>query len=110
MGEAFGISGPSKKLDVDIATHITISKLSPERSLLIIETADRPGLLMEILKVLLDISVVVESAEVDTEGLVAKDELYVSYHGEALSPSMEEVVKNCLQYYLRRPTTEEDSY
>lgn len=36
-------------------------------SLLQIETADRPGLLIEILKVLSDISVVVESAEVDTE-------------------------------------------
>jgi len=37
------------------------------RSLLSVETADRPGLLLEILKVICDISIYVESAEIDTE-------------------------------------------
>lgn len=36
-------------------------------SLLTVETADRPGLLLEILKVISDISIYVESAEIDTE-------------------------------------------
>jgi hypothetical protein len=36
-------------------------------SLLCIETADRPGLLVEIIKVIADINIDVESAEIDTE-------------------------------------------
>lgn len=36
-------------------------------SLLCIETADRPGLLMEVIKIMADINVDVESAEIDTE-------------------------------------------
>jgi len=94
---------------VDVATHITVKRDGP-RSLLEVETADRPGLLLEILKVVRDISIYVESAEIDTEGLVAKDRFYVTYHGEVLSPSMAEVLTNSLRYYLRRPETEEDSY
>jgi UTP:GlnB (protein PII) uridylyltransferase len=108
MGEAFG-QPPKTKLDVDVATHITV-KRDGRRSLLEVETADRPGLLLEILKVVRDISIYVESAEIDTEGLVAKDKFYVTYHGEVLSPSMAEVLTNSLRYYLRRPDTEEDSY
>lgn len=36
-------------------------------SLLYLETADRPGLLLEVIKILADINIVVESAEIDTE-------------------------------------------
>ena len=36
-------------------------------SLLCLETADRPGLLLEVIKILADINVEVESAEIDTE-------------------------------------------
>jgi hypothetical protein len=36
-------------------------------SLLYIETADRPGLLLEIIKIINDTNVDVESAEIDTE-------------------------------------------
>lgn len=36
-------------------------------SLLYIETADRPGLLVEIIKIIADININVESAEIDTE-------------------------------------------
>lgn len=36
-------------------------------SLLYIETADRPGLLVEIMKIIADVNVDVESAEIDTE-------------------------------------------
>ncbi|XP_052199469.1 ACT domain-containing protein ACR12 isoform X2 [Diospyros lotus] len=110
MGEAFGIKAPEKKLDVDIATHIHVKDDGPKRSLLYIETADRPGLILEIVKIMADINVNVESAEIDTEGLVAKDKFHVSYRGAALNSSLSQVLINCLRYYLRRPETDEDSY
>ncbi|KAK9170415.1 hypothetical protein Syun_002555 [Stephania yunnanensis] len=110
MGEAFGIKAPEKKLDVDITTHIQVKDDGPKRSLLSIETADRSGLLLEIVKILADINVNVESAEIDTEGLVAKDKFHVSYRGAALNDSLSQVLINCLRYYLRRPETDEDSY
>ncbi|KAJ4720594.1 ACT domain-containing protein [Melia azedarach] len=110
MGEAFGIKAPEKKLDVDIATHIHVKKDGPKRSLLYIETADRPGLLVEIIKIIADVNIDVESAEIDTEGLVAKDKFHVSYGGAALDSSLSQVLVNCLRYYLRRPETDIDSY
>ncbi|KAK9283918.1 hypothetical protein L1049_012173 [Liquidambar formosana] len=110
MGEAFGIKAPQKKLDVDIATHIRVKDDGPKRSLLHIETADRPGLLLEIIKIITDINIDVESAEIDTEGLVAKDKFHVSYRGAALNSSLSQVLTNCLRYYLRRPETDVDSY
>ncbi|XP_010244725.1 PREDICTED: ACT domain-containing protein ACR12-like [Nelumbo nucifera] len=110
MGEAFGIKAPQKKLDVDIATHIYVKDDGPKRSLLYLETADRPGLLLEIIKIMADINVSVESAEIDTEGLVAKDKFHVSYRGAALNSSLSQVLVNCLRYYLRRPETDDDSY
>ncbi|XP_062175339.1 ACT domain-containing protein ACR12 [Alnus glutinosa] len=110
MGEAFGIIAPEKKLDVDIATHIQVKEDGPKRSLLYIETADRPGLLVEIIKIIADINIDVESAEIDTEGLVAKDKFHVSYRGAALNSSLSQVLVNCLRYYLRRPETDIDSY
>ncbi|KAK9912055.1 hypothetical protein M0R45_035930 [Rubus argutus] len=110
MGEAFGIQAPEKKLDVDIATHIHVKQDGPKRSLLYIETADRPGLLVEIIKIMADINIDVESAEIDTEGLVAKDKFHVSYRGAALNSSLSQVLVNCLRYYIRRPETDIDSY
>ncbi|KAK8546072.1 hypothetical protein V6N13_067310 [Hibiscus sabdariffa] len=110
MGEAFGVKAPEKKIDVDIATRILIKEDGPKRSLLSIETADRPGLLVEIIKVIADVNIDVESAEIDTEGLVAKDKFHVSYRGAALDSSLSQVLVNCLRYYLRRPETDIDSY
>ncbi|MBA0842880.1 hypothetical protein Goarm_000118 [Gossypium armourianum] len=110
MGEAFGVKAPEKKLDVDIATRIRVKEDGPKRSLLSIETADRPGLLVEIIKIIADINIDVESAEIDTEGLVAKDKFHVSYRGAALNGSLSQVLVNCLRYYLRRPETDIDSY
>ncbi|KAJ7974892.1 ACT domain-containing protein [Quillaja saponaria] len=110
MGEAFGIKAPEKKLDIDIATHILVKEDGPKRSLLCIETADRPGLLVEIIKIIADVNIDVESAEIDTEGLVAKDKFHVSYRGAALNSSLSQVLVNCLRYYLRRPETDIDSY
>jgi len=65
-----------------------------------IRTADRPGLLVDIVHILKDISVNVLSAEVDTVGAEADDRLLVSYHGEPLNHSMEMLARNALQYYL----------
>ncbi|PPS02813.1 hypothetical protein GOBAR_AA17866 [Gossypium barbadense] len=110
MGEAFGVKAPENKLDVDIATRIRVKEDGPKRSLLSIETADRPGLLVEIIKIIADINIDVESAEIDTEGLVAKDKFHVSYRGAALNSSLSQVLVNCLRYYLRRPETDIDSY
>ncbi|XP_008784010.1 ACT domain-containing protein ACR12-like isoform X1 [Phoenix dactylifera] len=125
MGEVFGIKPPEKKkhfdepndyplfqslVDVDIATHIFVQDDGPKRSLLYIETADRPGLLLEIIKIIVDINIDVESAEIDTEGLVAKDKFHVSYGGAALNSSLSQVLTNSLRYYLRRPETDEGSY
>ncbi|KFK33643.1 hypothetical protein AALP_AA5G040400 [Arabis alpina] len=110
MGETFGIKAPEKKLDVDIATHIHVKEDGPKRSLLCIETADRPGLVVEMIKVMADINIDVESAEIDTEGLVAKDKFHVSYQGQALNNSLSQVLVNCLRYFLRRPETDIDSY
>ncbi|XP_047321699.1 ACT domain-containing protein ACR12-like [Impatiens glandulifera] len=110
MGEVFGVKAPEKKLDVDIATHIQVKEDGPKRSLLCIETADRPGLLLEMIKIMSDINVNVESAEIDTEGLVAKDKFHVSYRGAALNNSLSQVLINCLRFYLRRPETDDESY
>ncbi|KAF3552643.1 hypothetical protein DY000_02000173 [Brassica cretica] len=88
MGETFGIKAPEKKVDVGIATHIHVKEDGPKRSLLCIETADRPGLVVEMIKVMADINIDVESAEIDTEGLVAKDKFHVSYQGQALNRTL----------------------
>ncbi|CAL9149823.1 unnamed protein product [Musa hybrid cultivar] len=110
MGEVFGVKPPEKKLDIDVATQVFLQDDGPKRSLLYIETADRPGLLLEIIKIITDINIDVESAEIDTEGLVAKDMFHVSYRGAALNSSLSQVLTNCLRYYLRRPETDEESY
>jgi len=73
---------------------------SGSHSELTIVTTDRPGLLTDIVTILKDISVNVVSAEVDTEGRVARDAFFVTYHGEPLNPSMVTLAQNALQYYL----------
>ncbi|CAA7404402.1 unnamed protein product [Spirodela intermedia] len=110
MGEAFGIKPPENKVDVDVVTHVHVQEDGPKRSLLSIETADRPGLLLEVIQIMADISIDVESAEIDTVGLVAKDKFHVSYRGAALNSSLSQVLTNCLRYHLRKPEAEEDSY
>jgi len=81
------------------------------RSILFLECADRPGLLVDVVKVLNDLSIAVVSAEVDTEGLVAKDAFYITYQDESLSSSMITLVENALSYYLNLAEVEgEESY
>ncbi|KAL0734687.1 hypothetical protein Bca4012_010897 [Brassica carinata] len=78
MGAAFGVLQPTEQVDVDIATHIKIEDDGPDRSLLYIETADRPGILVELVKNITDISVAVKFGEFDTEGLLAKVKFHVN--------------------------------
>ncbi|CAN6879470.1 hypothetical protein Bca52824_063014 [Brassica carinata] len=110
MGAAFGVLPPTEQVDVDIATHIKIEDDGPDRSLLYIETADRPGLLVELVKMITDISVAVESGEFDTEGLLAKVKFHVSYRNKALIKPLQQVLANSLRYFLRRPSTNDSSF
>jgi len=89
------------KVDVSIPTSIKIRAGARNvRSVMDLVTADRPGLLVNVVKVLKDISVNVVSAEVDTIGPMAHDVFFLTYKGEALEPPMEELVRNSLLYYL----------
>ncbi|KAL3581171.1 hypothetical protein D5086_015503 [Populus alba] len=109
MGVAFGVEQP-KQVDVDIATRIKVKDDGPDRSLFLVETADRPGLLVDLVKIITDINISVESGEFDTEGLLAKAKFHVSYKGKAISKPLQLVLGNSLRYFLRRPTTEEASF
>jgi len=95
---------------VDIATHVDIYDDGPERSLLVVEAADRPGLLVDLVKAISDTNVTVQSGEFDTEGLLAKAKFHVSYRGKAVSKALQQVLSNSLRYFLRRPTTEDASF
>lgn len=76
-----------------------------------VSTRDRPGLLVDIVSVLKDINVNVVSAEIDTFGDEARDELFITYHGEPLPGPMVQLVTNALQYYLSLTEVEkEESY
>ncbi|KAF3968911.1 hypothetical protein CMV_007250 [Castanea mollissima] len=110
MGAAFGIVPPKQQIDVDIATHIRINDDGPNRSLLSVETADRPGLLVDLVKIITDISIAVQSGEFDTEGLLAKAKFHVSYKDKPISKPLQLVLANSLRYFLRRPFTEESSF
>ncbi|KVI06119.1 hypothetical protein Ccrd_015551 [Cynara cardunculus var. scolymus] len=110
MGETFGIEAPKQKIDVDIATRIHVYDDGPNRSLLSVETADRPGLLVDLVKIFTDINVAVESGEFDTEGLLAKAKFHVNYRGKSLIEPLQQVLANSLRYFLRRPTTEDSSF
>ncbi|XP_068335849.1 ACT domain-containing protein ACR11-like [Pyrus communis] len=110
MGAAFGIGPRPEQVDVDIATHISVKDDGPTRSLLYVESVDRPGLLVDLVKIVTDIDVAVESGEFDTEGLLAKAKFHVNYRGKPLIKPLQQVLANSLRYYLRRPSTEESSF
>jgi UTP:GlnB (protein PII) uridylyltransferase len=73
---------------------------SGARSELSIETTDRPGLLVDIVRVLKDCSLNVVSAKIETAGETAIDTFFVTYKGKALEGPMVELVRNALTYYL----------
>lgn len=91
-----------------VATKVTIEAMGAARSRLIVETADRPGLLVDIVRTLKDLSLNVVSAEIDTIGPKASDTVYLTYRGAALNPSMNELVVNALTYYLSKKEVETD--
>jgi len=97
-----------------IATKISVQedeRADGTRSVLYLECADRPGLLVDIVKVLNDLSIDVTSAEVDTVGFVVKDAFFITYRDEALNNSMVTLVENALSYYLNLAEIEgEESY
>ncbi|CAL9050872.1 unnamed protein product [Musa banksii] len=110
MGAAFGVEPPGQEVDVDIATHIDVYDDGPDRSLLVVETADYPGLLVDLVKIITDIDIAVQSGEFDTEGLLAKAKFHISYKGKPIIKPLQLVLSNSLRYFLRRPTTEEASF
>lgn len=102
--------GASKRADVQTTIAVRDAP-NGSCSLLHITTRDRPGLLVDIVSVLKDVNVNVVSAEVDTIGETADDELFVTYHGEPLAGPMTQLVTNALQYYLSlAEVAKEESY
>merc|ERR1712060_356185 len=81
---------------------------SGARTKVVIETKDRPGLLVDIVSTLKDLSLNVVSADVETIGFVAKDILFVTYRGVALNKPMVSLVENSLRYYLTLAEIEKD--
>ncbi|GJP71326.1 hypothetical protein CLOP_g8637 [Closterium sp. NIES-67] len=109
---AMGLTCDSPPCNPGIPTRLSLTPLPDATgSKLRVEAADRPGLLMEIVDVLGGMSVSVTSAEIDTEGVVAKDVFTVSYHGGPLDEEMTTLTLNALNYTLSRPDIEaEESY
>jgi hypothetical protein len=58
---------------------------------------------VDIVRTLKDINVNVVSAEIDTIGQIARDELFVTYEGEPLDGPMTQLVTNALQARGGRP-------
>ncbi|CAI5459611.1 unnamed protein product [Closterium sp. Yama58-4] len=109
---AMGLTCDSPPCNASVPTRMALTPLPDNSgSELRVEAADRPGLLMEIVDVLTGMSVSVTSAEIDTEGVVAKDVFTVSYHGGPLDDEMTTLTLNALNYTLSRPDIEaEESY
>ena len=98
-----GARPPSK-----VKTKVAIKAMGSSRSKLTVETADRPGLLVDVVRTLKDLSLNVVSAEIDTIGPKAVDEVYLTYRCGALNSSMNELVVNALTYYLSKKEVETD--
>lgn len=69
-------------------------------SVVFIEAPDRPGLLVDIVRTLKGLNINVVSAEIDTIGPVARDELFVTYEGNPLDGPMTQLVVDALQLRL----------
>jgi UTP:GlnB (protein PII) uridylyltransferase len=113
----FAVPGRSETRDVlgvrpVVKTDIAVTEAeNGSCSVLKITTVDRAGLLVDIVSVLKDINLNVVSAEVDTIGFEARDEFFITYHGEPLNYSMVQLVTNALQYYLSlNEVATEESY
>ncbi|EPS64895.1 hypothetical protein M569_09883, partial [Genlisea aurea] len=109
LGVAFGALPPRENVDID-RTRIQVHDDGPDQSLLYVETADRPGLLVDLVKIVTDINIAIKSGEFDTEGLLAKAKFHVNYKGKPVSRQLQQVLENSLRYFLKKPTTEEASF
>lgn len=99
------------KVQPKVKTLVTVKPAGGARSMLEVTTTDRPGLLVDIVKTLKDLSLNVVSAEIDTEGPKAHDIIYCTYRGTALNSSMSQLVENALTYYLcLREVATDESY
>lgn len=94
-----------------VKTIISVEAAGASRSKLTVTTTDRPGLLMDIVRNLKDLSLNVISAEIETVGPKAYDVIYCTYQGKALNDSMNQLVMNSLTYYLTlRGVASDESY
>lgn len=89
-------------------TQVEIRETDTPFTQILVNTLDKPGLLTDIVHILKDINLNVVSAEVDTIGRNAVDTFNVQYHGEPLTPSMQQLAVNCLQYYLSKGEVEKE--
>lgn len=88
------------RVEPKVKTTVAVEAAGGARSKVTVTTTDRPGLLMDIVRNLKDLSLNVVSAEIDTVGPKAYDVIYVTYQGKALNESMNQLVINALTYYL----------
>eukprot|EP00232_Nephroselmis_pyriformis_P016237 CAMPEP_0182890294 /NCGR_PEP_ID=MMETSP0034_2-20130328/22573_1 /TAXON_ID=156128 /ORGANISM="Nephroselmis pyriformis, Strain CCMP717" /LENGTH=316 /DNA_ID=CAMNT_0025023831 /DNA_START=5 /DNA_END=955 /DNA_ORIENTATION=+ len=93
-------------------THIDIEEHASGRySVMHVNTKDKPGNLVAMVTIFKNVSVNVNSAEIDTEGTRMLNTFFLTYQGTSLNKSMEQVVTNSLKYFLELPDVEsEDSY
>jgi len=99
------------RVEPKVKTLVSVETAGSARSKVIVTTTDRPGLLVDIVRTMKDLSLNVISAEIDTIGPKAYDIIYCTYQGAPLSDSMKELVQNALTYYLcRREVESTESY
>ncbi|CAH8292613.1 unnamed protein product [Eruca vesicaria subsp. sativa] len=103
MEAAFGVLPPTEQVK-------SSSGLLFFNAVYYIETTDRPGLLVELVKIISDINIVVESGEFGTEGLLAKVKFHITYRNKALIKLLQQDIANSLRYFLKRPSTDESSF
>ena len=86
------VRSPTKKKKIPRLIKVT-SVANGTKSKLLIETTDRPGLLLKLFA-LKDLNLNVVQAEIDTIGAAAVDTMLCTYHGKALNSNMEQLVVN----------------
>ena len=74
------------RVEPKVKTTVAVEAAGGARSKVTVTTTDRPGLLMDIVRNLKDLSLNVVSAEIDTVGPKAYDVIYVTY--QAGSPRL----------------------
>ncbi|KAJ1428490.1 hypothetical protein SESBI_09003 [Sesbania bispinosa] len=74
-------------------------------------TADRPGLLVDLVKIILTLTLMLNLENLTQRDSWLRQKFHVSYKGnKAMIKPLQQVLSNSLRYFLRRPTTEESSF